>query len=40
MWLGSTDKTLLTELLEQSWKSLASKKQVKEFEERKTRESK
>lgn len=35
MWIHNYDTRLLTEILEQSWKGLASKKQVKEYEEKK-----
>lgn len=34
MWLNSYDTKLLTEVLEQSWRALASKKQIKEWEEK------
>jgi hypothetical protein len=33
MWIHNHDKKLLTEILELSWKGLASKKQVKEYDE-------
>jgi hypothetical protein len=33
MWVHRYNKKLLTEILELSWKGLASKKQVKEYEE-------
>lgn len=36
MWIHCHDKKLLTEVLEQSWKGLATKKQVKEYDEKKT----
>jgi hypothetical protein len=36
MWTHNYDKKLLTEILEQSWKGLATKKQVKEYDEKKT----
>lgn len=35
MRIHDYDKKLLSEVLEQSWKGLASKKQIKEYEERK-----
>jgi hypothetical protein len=35
MWIHSYDRILITEILEQSWKGLATKKQVKEYEENK-----
>jgi hypothetical protein len=35
MWLHNYDKKLLTEILELSWKGLATKKQVKEYDEKK-----
>jgi hypothetical protein len=34
-WTTTHDKNLLTEILELSWKGLATKKQVKEYEEKK-----
>lgn len=34
MWIHSYDKKLLKEVLEKSWKGLATKKQVKEYEEK------
>jgi hypothetical protein len=36
MWTHSTNTKLLTEILELCWKGLATKKQVKEYEEKKT----
>lgn len=36
MWVHNYDKKLLTEVLEQSWKGLATKKQLKEYDEKKT----
>jgi len=36
MWTHNYDKKLLMEVLEQSWKGLATKKRIKEYEERKT----
>jgi hypothetical protein len=36
MWTHNIDKKLLTEILELSWKSLASKKQLKEWQTRTT----
>ncbi|MEJ7586430.1 MAG: hypothetical protein WKI04_02590 [Ferruginibacter sp.] len=36
MWIHNYDKNLLTEILELSWKGLATKKQVKEYDEKKT----
>ena len=36
MWTHNYDKNLLAEILELSWKGLATKKQVKEFDEKKT----
>ena len=36
MWLHNYDRKLLTEILELSWKGLATKKQVKQYEEKKT----
>ena len=36
MWTHNYDKKLLMEVLEQSWKGLAPKKRIKEYEERKT----
>lgn len=33
MWLHSYDTKLLTKVLEQSWRALASKKQIKEWED-------
>ncbi|MBW8362512.1 MAG: hypothetical protein K0M56_10045 [Kaistella sp.] len=35
MWIHHYDKKLLTEVLEYSWKGLATKKMVKEYEEKK-----
>lgn len=35
MWTHSYDKNLLTEILEVSWKGLATKKQLKEYYDRK-----
>lgn len=34
MWIHHYDKNLLTEILELSWKGLATKKQLKEWQER------
>lgn len=36
MWIHNYDIKLLTEVLEQSWKGLATKKRLKEYEEMKT----
>ncbi len=36
MWIHNYDRKFLREVLEQSWKGLATKKQVKEYDERKT----
>jgi hypothetical protein len=36
MWTHNYDKKLLTAILEQSWKGLATKKQVREYDEKKT----
>lgn len=36
MWVHNYDKKLLKEVLEQSWKGLATKKQLKEYDEKKT----
>ena len=36
MWIHNYDKKLLMEVLEQSWKGLATKKQLKEYDEKKT----
>ena len=36
MWTHNYDRNLLTEILEQSWKGLATKKQIKEYDENKT----
>lgn len=36
MWLHNYDRKLLTEILELSWKGLATKKQVKQYNEKKT----
>jgi len=36
MWTHNYDRRLLREVLEHSWKGLATKKQVKEFETKKT----
>lgn len=36
MWIDKYDKKLLMEVLEQSWKGLATKKRIKEYEERKS----
>lgn len=36
MWIHNYDKKLLTEVLEQSWKGLATKKQLKEYDKKKT----
>lgn len=36
MWTHNYDKNLLSEILEQSWKGLATKKQIKEYYEKKT----
>lgn len=36
MWIHDYDKKLLTEILELSWKGLAAKKKIKEYEENKT----
>ncbi len=36
MWTHNCDKNLLAEILELSWKGLATKKQVKEYDEKKT----
>jgi len=36
MWTHNYDKKLLMEVLEHSWKGLATKKRIKEYEERKT----
>lgn len=36
MWIHQFDKRLLTEILELSWKGLATKKQIKEYDEKKT----
>lgn len=36
MWLHNYDRRLLTEILELSWKGLATKKQIKQYEEMKT----
>lgn len=36
MWLHNYDRKLLTEILELSWKGLATKKQVKQYDEKKT----
>jgi hypothetical protein len=36
MWVHNYDKKLLTEILEWSWKGLATKKQVKEYDQTKT----
>ena len=38
MWVHHYDKKLLTEVLELSWKGLATKKQVKKYEEKKNNE--
>lgn len=35
MWLHNYDRNLLKEILEQSWKGLAAKKQVQEYEKKK-----
>lgn len=35
MWIHNYDRKLLTTILEQSWKGLATKKQMKEYEEKK-----
>ena len=35
MWIHNYDKKLLTEVLELSWKGLATKKQLKEYEDKK-----
>ncbi|NBW36949.1 MAG: hypothetical protein EBR30_18365 [Cytophagia bacterium] len=39
MWIHKYDKKLLKEVLEQSWKGLATKKQLKEYEESKSTKS-
>jgi hypothetical protein len=36
MWLHHYDRELIREVLEQSWKGLATKKQVKEYEKMNT----
>ncbi len=36
LWIHDYDRNLLKEILEQSWKGLASSKQIKEYEEMKT----
>lgn len=36
MWLHNYNRSFLKEILEQSWKGLATKKQVKEYDEKKT----
>lgn len=36
MWTHNYDRKFIKEILEQSWKSLATKKQIKEYEEKKT----
>lgn len=36
MWIHSYNRSFLKEVLEQSWKGLATKKQVKEYDEKKT----
>lgn len=36
MWLHNHNRQLLTEILELSWKGLATKKQIKEYDENKT----
>ena len=36
MWIHDYDTKLLTEVLEKSWKGLATKKRLKEYEEKKT----
>jgi hypothetical protein len=36
MWIHNFDRNLLKEILEKSWKGLATKKQVKEYDEKKT----
>lgn len=36
MWLHNYDKKLLKEILELSWRGLATKKQIKEYNEKKT----
>ena len=35
MWIHQYDKFLLKEILEQSWKGLATKKQIREYDEKK-----
>lgn len=37
MWIHNYDKKLLKEILEESWKGLATKKQVKEYDEKNNR---
>lgn len=36
MWIHNYDRSLLKEILEQSWRGLASKKQLKEYDEKKS----
>jgi hypothetical protein len=36
MWIHNYDRSFLKEILEQSWKGLATKRQIKEYEEKKT----
>jgi hypothetical protein len=36
MWTHNYDRKILTEILELSWKGLATKKQLKEYDEKKT----
>jgi hypothetical protein len=36
MWIHDYNRNLLKEILEQSWKGLATKKQIKEYDEKKT----
>lgn len=36
MWIHNYNRSFLKEILEQSWKGLATKKQVKEYDEKKT----
>ncbi len=35
MWVNTSDQKLITEVLEHSWTGLATKKQVKEYQDRK-----
>lgn len=35
MWIHQYDRNLLKEILEESWKGLATKKQIKEYDEKK-----